>query len=59
MGLLLCSPGDRRTRREVGRNVRVLQMGVGAVGEMNARVIAREPAVEAIDLADIDESRLR
>ncbi|MCX6363454.1 MAG: saccharopine dehydrogenase NADP-binding domain-containing protein [Actinobacteria bacterium] len=39
--------------------MRVLQLGVGAVGEVNARVIAREPAVEAVVLADIDESRLR
>lgn len=39
--------------------MRVLQLGVGAVGEVNARVIAREPAVDAVVLADIDESRLR
>jgi len=39
--------------------MRVLQLGVGAVGEVNARVIAQEPAVEAVVLADIDESRLR
>ncbi len=39
--------------------MRVLQLGVGAVGEVNARVVAREPAVTAIVLADIDESRLR
>jgi len=39
--------------------MRVLQLGVGAVGEVNARVVAREPAVEAVVLADIDESRLR
>ena len=39
--------------------MRVLQLGVGAVGEVNARVIAREPAVAAVVLADIDESRLR
>jgi saccharopine dehydrogenase (NAD+, L-lysine forming) len=38
--------------------MRVLQLGVGAVGEVNARVVAREPTVEAILLADIDESRL-
>jgi saccharopine dehydrogenase (NAD+, L-lysine-forming) len=39
--------------------MRVLQLGVGAVGEVNARVVAREPAVSAVVLADIDESRLR
>jgi saccharopine dehydrogenase-like NADP-dependent oxidoreductase len=39
--------------------MRVLQLGVGAVGEVNARVVAREPAVTAVVLADIDESRLR
>jgi len=39
--------------------MRVLQLGVGAVGEVNARVIALEPAVEAVVLADVDESRLR
>ena len=39
--------------------MRVLQLGVGAVGEVNARVIAAEPAVDAVVLADIDESRLR
>ena len=39
--------------------MRVLQLGVGAVGEVNARVIAAEPAVDKVVLADIDESRLR
>ena len=39
--------------------MRVLQLGVGAVGEVNARVSALEPAVETVVLADIDESRLR
>ena len=53
MGLLLCSPGDRRTPGEGGRNMRVLQLGVGAVGEVNARVIAREPAVEAVGVMDL------
>jgi saccharopine dehydrogenase (NAD+, L-lysine-forming) len=39
--------------------MRVLQLGVGAVGEVNARVVAAEAAVEKVVLADIDESRLR
>src|SRR5665647_3397594 len=39
--------------------MRVLQLGVGAVGEVNARVVAAEPAVAKVVLADIDESRLR
>ena len=39
--------------------MRVLQLGVGAVGEVTARVIAAEPAVDVVVLADIDESRLR
>ena len=39
--------------------MRVLQLGVGAVGEVTARVVAREPAVEAVVLADVDEERLR
>ncbi len=39
--------------------MRVLQLGVGAVGEVNARVSALEPAVETVVLADIDGSRLR
>ncbi len=38
--------------------MRVLQLGVGSVGEVNARVAAREPAVEKIVLADVDRSRL-
>jgi len=38
--------------------MRVLQLGVGSVGEVNARVAAREPAVEKIVLADVDEARL-
>lgn len=39
--------------------MRVLQLGVGAVGEVNARGMAREPVVEAVVLAGIDEGRLR
>lgn len=39
--------------------MRYLQLGVGAVGEVNARVAAAEPAVEAVVLADIDEARVR
>jgi saccharopine dehydrogenase (NAD+, L-lysine forming) len=38
--------------------MRVLQLGVGSVGEVNARVAVREPAVETIVLADVDEERL-
>jgi len=39
--------------------MRVLQLGVGAVGEITARVAAQEPAVETVVLADVDEDRLR
>lgn len=39
--------------------MRMLQLGVGAVGEVVARVAAAEPAVDGVVLADIDESRLR
>ena len=39
--------------------MRMLQLGVGAVGEVTARVAAAEPAVEKVILADVDESRLR
>jgi|BarGraNGADG00312_1021997.scaffolds.fasta_scaffold209728_2 hypothetical protein len=39
--------------------MRVLQLGARAVGEVNARVIAREPVVKTVVPADIDESRLR
>ena len=39
--------------------MRMLQLGVGAVGEVTARVAAGEPAVEKVILADIDEGRLR
>jgi saccharopine dehydrogenase (NAD+, L-lysine forming) len=38
--------------------MRVLQLGAGSVGEVNALVAAREPAVERIVLADTDEERL-
>jgi saccharopine dehydrogenase (NAD+, L-lysine-forming) len=46
-------------REAKGGSMRVLQLGVGAVGEVNARVIAREPAIDTVVLADRDESRLR
>jgi saccharopine dehydrogenase (NAD+, L-lysine-forming) len=39
--------------------VRVLQLGVGSVGEVTARTIAADPGVTTMVLADIDESRLR
>jgi saccharopine dehydrogenase (NAD+, L-lysine-forming) len=39
--------------------MKVLQLGVGAVGEVNARVAAQEPNVSAVVLADVDEARLR
>jgi len=39
--------------------MRLVQLGVGAVGEVTARVSAAEPAVEKVILADIDERRLR
>jgi saccharopine dehydrogenase (NAD+, L-lysine-forming) len=38
--------------------MRLLQLGVGSVGEVNARVAATEPAVESIVLADVDRERL-
>ncbi len=38
--------------------MRVLQLGVGAVGEITARVAALEPSVEGVLLADIDQRRL-
>ncbi|HQG03251.1 MAG TPA: saccharopine dehydrogenase NADP-binding domain-containing protein [Thermoleophilia bacterium] len=39
--------------------MKVLQLGVGAVGEVNARVAAQEPHVSTVVLADIDEARVR
>lgn len=39
--------------------MKVLQLGVGAVGEVNARVVAQEPKVSAVVLADVDEARVR
>jgi saccharopine dehydrogenase (NAD+, L-lysine-forming) len=39
--------------------MKILQLGVGAVGEVNARVAAQEPDVSAVVLADVDEARLR
>ncbi len=39
--------------------MKVLQLGVGAVGEVNARVVAQEPQVSGLVLADLDEARVR
>jgi saccharopine dehydrogenase (NAD+, L-lysine forming) len=38
--------------------MRVMQLGVGSVGEVVARTISGEPEVTEVVLADIDESRL-
>ena len=38
--------------------MRVLQLGVGSVGEVTARTMATEPEVTKLVLADIDEARL-
>ena len=38
--------------------MRVLQLGVGSVGEVTARTVAGEPEVEQIVLADIDDKRV-
>jgi saccharopine dehydrogenase-like NADP-dependent oxidoreductase len=37
--------------------MRVLQLGVGSVGEVTARTVASEPEVSRVVLADIDEER--
>jgi len=37
--------------------MRILQLGVGSVGEVTARTAATEPEVEKVVLADIDERR--
>ena len=37
--------------------MRVLQLGVGSVGEVTARIVAGEPEVSRVVLADIDERR--
>ena len=37
--------------------MRVLQLGVGSVGEVTARTVASVPEVEAVVLADIDATR--
>ena len=37
--------------------MKVLQLGVGSVGEVVARVLGDEPEIEAVALADIDEER--
>ena len=34
--------------------MKVLQLGVGSVGEVIARTIAREPEISTVVLADID-----
>lgn len=39
--------------------MRVLQLGVGSVGEVIARTVAPEPEIEGVILADIDEGRLK
>ena len=39
--------------------MRVLQLGVGSVGEVTARTVAAAPEVDAVVLADIDEARPR
>ncbi len=37
--------------------MRVLQLGVGSVGEVIARVLGAEPEIEAVVLADLDDER--
>ena len=37
--------------------MRVLQLGVGSVGEVTARTLAAAPEVSAVVLSDIDEAR--
>ena len=37
--------------------MRVLQLGVGSVGEVTARTVAAEPEISSVVLADIDEER--
>jgi saccharopine dehydrogenase (NAD+, L-lysine-forming) len=37
--------------------MRVLQLGVGSVGEVIARTLSREPEIEVVILADLDEER--
>ncbi len=39
--------------------MRILQLGVGSVGEVTARTVASAPEVSAVVLADLDESRPR
>jgi saccharopine dehydrogenase (NAD+, L-lysine-forming) len=39
--------------------MRVLQLGVGSVGEVTARTVAAEPEVSSVVLADIDEDRTK
>ena len=39
--------------------MRVLQLGVGSVGEVTARTVASEPEVSSVVLADIDEERTK
>lgn len=38
--------------------MRVMQLGVGSVGEVIARTIAAEPQIDQVVLADIDEDRI-
>jgi saccharopine dehydrogenase (NAD+, L-lysine forming) len=60
--VIVAARGTRRARRAAvlwkGETMKVLQLGVGAVGEVNARVAAQEPAVSAVVLADVDEARV-
>jgi saccharopine dehydrogenase (NAD+, L-lysine-forming) len=39
--------------------MRVLQLGVGSVGEINARTMAKEPEIEKVVLADLNVERCR
>ncbi len=39
--------------------MRILQLGVGSVGEVTARTVAGEPEISTVVLADIDEQRTK
>ena len=43
---------------EAAMGMRVLQLGVGSVGEVTARTMAPDPDVSCVVLADVDERRL-
>ena len=49
---------EQRVQKGRG-SMKVLQLGVGSVGEVTARTVAAEPTVEAVMLADVDETRCR